>query len=56
VRERVIECVARPVHLGSTTQLWDATVTVTIPVTVTANSSGKLLALFRCTQMLLYPR
>jgi len=48
VREGVIECVARPVHLGSTTQLWDAT--------VTAKGSSKLLALFRCTQMVLYPR
>lgn len=48
VREGVIECVARPVHLGSTTQLWDAT--------VTAKASGKLLAVFRCTQMVLYPR
>lgn len=48
VREGVVSCVARPVHLGKTTQVWDAT--------VTARHSGKLLALFRCTQMLLYPR
>jgi uncharacterized protein (TIGR00369 family) len=48
VREGVVSCVARPVHLGKTTQVWDAT--------VTAGDSGKLLALFRCTQMVLYPK
>src|SRR6476661_4469412 len=34
-----IECHARPVHLGRTTQVWDATV----------SAEGKTLALFRCT-------
>jgi 1,4-dihydroxy-2-naphthoyl-CoA hydrolase len=43
-----IECHARPVHLGRTTQVWDATVTVA--------GSGKTIALFRCTQMILYPK
>jgi uncharacterized protein (TIGR00369 family) len=43
-REGVIECVAKAVHLGRTTQVWDATVT----------SAGKTIALFRCTQMVLY--
>ncbi len=43
-----VDCVARPVHLGRTTQVWDAT--------VTAREGGKLLALFRCTQMVLYPK
>ncbi len=48
VREGLVDCVARPVHLGRTTQVWDAT--------VTAREGGKLLALFRCTQLLLYPK
>lgn len=42
----VIECVATPAHLGRTTQVWDAT--------VTHRASGKTIALFRCTQMVLY--
>ena len=45
-REGTIECEARLVHGGRTTQVWDATVT----------GSGKTIALFRCTQMILYPR
>ena len=45
-REGTIECEARLVHGGQTTQVWDATVT----------GSGKTIALFRCTQMILYPR
>jgi acyl-coenzyme A thioesterase PaaI-like protein len=40
-------CEARMAHGGRTTQLWDATVT---------NAEGKALALFRCTQLVLYPR
>jgi 1,4-dihydroxy-2-naphthoyl-CoA hydrolase len=44
----VIECVATPAHLGRTTQVWDAT--------VTHRESGKTIALFRCTQMVLYPK
>jgi uncharacterized protein (TIGR00369 family) len=40
-------CEASRVHGGRTTQVWDATVT---------DESGKALALFRCTQLLLYPR
>jgi uncharacterized protein (TIGR00369 family) len=43
-----IECVAKPVHLGKTTQVWDAV--------VTHRESGKTIALFRCTQMVLYPK
>jgi uncharacterized protein (TIGR00369 family) len=38
-------CESTLVHGGRTTQVWDATVT---------NDSGKTLALFRCTQLLLY--
>lgn len=47
-RKGVLECVAKPSHLGKTTQVWDAT--------VYEKSSGKTLALFRCTQMVLYPQ
>jgi 1,4-dihydroxy-2-naphthoyl-CoA hydrolase len=35
------------VHGGRSTQVWDAR--------VIANESGKTIALFRCTQMILYP-
>ena len=45
-REGVVACVAKAVHLGRTTQLWDAT--------VTDRASGKTLALFRCTQLVIY--
>jgi 1,4-dihydroxy-2-naphthoyl-CoA hydrolase len=37
---------ATPVHLGRTTQVWDAV--------VTNEATGKTIALFRCTQMILY--
>ena len=47
-REGTIECVATGAHLGRTTQLWDAV--------VTHRETGKTLALFRCTQMVLYPK
>jgi uncharacterized protein (TIGR00369 family) len=40
-----LRCEARMVHGGRTTQVWDAT--------VTRESDGKTLALFRCTQYLL---
>ena len=40
-------CVARPVHKGRTTQVWDAE--------VSAEKTGKTIALFRCTQMILRP-
>jgi uncharacterized protein (TIGR00369 family) len=43
-----LEAVAAPSHLGRTTQVWDATVTV--------EPEGRRLALFRCIQMVLYPR
>jgi uncharacterized protein (TIGR00369 family) len=39
---------ARPVHLGRTTQVWDAT--------VTNATTGRLMALFRNTQLVLLPR
>ncbi len=47
-REGAIECEAKLVHGGRATQVWDAA--------VTDEESGKTLALFRCTQMILYPR
>lgn len=47
-RDGTIECDARPVHLGRTTQVWDAV--------VTHRESGKTIALFRCTQLVLYSR
>ena len=46
--EGTIACAARAAHLGATTQVWDATVTRT--------SDGRTIALFRCTQMILYER
>ena len=46
--EGVIHCVATAAHIGSTTQVWDAT--------VTRRADGRAIALFRCTQMILYPR
>jgi 1,4-dihydroxy-2-naphthoyl-CoA hydrolase len=43
-REGTIACVARLVHGGRTTQIWDATVTA---------PDGRTMALFRCTQLVL---
>jgi 1,4-dihydroxy-2-naphthoyl-CoA hydrolase len=45
-REGAVLCRATPVHLGRTTQVWDASVTV--------EGGEKLIALFRCTQMVLW--
>jgi uncharacterized protein (TIGR00369 family) len=45
-REGVLRCEARAVHLGRTTQVWDATVS-------TADDPLPL-AVFRCTQLVLY--
>jgi acyl-coenzyme A thioesterase PaaI-like protein len=39
---------AKMVHSGKTTQVWD--------VEVRDESTGKMMALFRATQMILYPR
>jgi uncharacterized protein (TIGR00369 family) len=47
-RDGTITCQARVVHAGRTTQVWDAE--------VKHRESGRTLALFRCTQMILYPR
>jgi 1,4-dihydroxy-2-naphthoyl-CoA hydrolase len=45
--EGEITCVATAAHTGKTTQVWDAEVT---------GSTGRTLALFRCTQMILWPK
>ncbi len=41
-------CVATAQHLGRTTQVWDAV--------VTDESNGRRIALFRCTQLVLWPK
>jgi len=46
--EGTIVGVATPLHRGKTTQVWDAV--------VTHKESGRTLAVFRCTQMILYTR
>ena len=48
VREGAIRSEARPVHAGRTTQVWDAE--------VFDEASGRRIALFRCTEMILYPQ
>jgi 1,4-dihydroxy-2-naphthoyl-CoA hydrolase len=47
-RVGTVRCVATLAHGGRTTQVWDAV--------VTHAETGKTIALFRCTQMILYPR
>ena len=47
-REGAILCRAVPVHLGRTTQVWDAVVSV--------EGGDARIALFRCTQMVLWPK
>ena len=47
-RDGVILCQAQVAHRGKTTQVWDSV--------VTDQGSGKTIALFRCTQMILYPK
>ena len=44
----VVACTARLVHGGRMTQVWDAE--------AVNQTTGKTMALFRCTQMVLYPR
>lgn len=48
VREGSIRCEARLAHGGRSTQVWDAH--------VTDEKTNQMLALFRCTQIILYPR
>ena len=47
-RDGAVVCRATPVHLGRTTQVWDAAVSI--------EGSGARIALFRCTQMVLWPK
>jgi 1,4-dihydroxy-2-naphthoyl-CoA hydrolase len=47
-REGTLGCVATPAHLGRTTQVWDSV--------VTRKGDGATIALFRCTQMVLWPK
>lgn len=47
-REGTLDCVAKAVHLGRTTQVWDAV--------VSHRETGKTLALFPCTQMVLHAK
>lgn len=48
VKEGAILCHATAQHLGRNTQVWDAV--------VSDEASGKKIALFRCTQMILWPK
>ncbi len=47
-RDGTIFCRATPAHFGRTTQVWDAVVTI--------EGSDRKIALFRCTQMVLWPK
>jgi uncharacterized protein (TIGR00369 family) len=48
VTEGYIQCEAKAEHLGRTTHVWDAL--------VTDEAGSRKLALFRCTQMILWPK
>ena len=48
VTEGTLVSVGTLAHAGRSTQVWD--------VEVSDESSGKVIALFRCTQFILYPR
>ena len=43
-----LRCIATPHHLGRRTQVWDAN--------VTGQKGNNTIALFRCTQMVLWPK
>ena len=47
-RDGGVACEAKLVHGGKNTQVWDAI--------VTNEQTGKTMALFRCTQMILYAK
>ena len=47
-REGALFCRATPAHLGRSTQVWDAVVTI--------EGTDRKIALFRCTQMVLWPK
>jgi uncharacterized protein (TIGR00369 family) len=48
LRDGAAVCTASLLHGGRTTQVWDAQ--------VTDEATGRLMAAFRCTQIILYPR
>jgi 1,4-dihydroxy-2-naphthoyl-CoA hydrolase len=48
VREGSVNCQAKLVHAGRTTQVWDAQ--------VSNAQNGQPICLFRCTQMVIYPK
>jgi 1,4-dihydroxy-2-naphthoyl-CoA hydrolase len=48
VRDGGVLCEAKLLHGGRTTQVWDAL--------ITAEATGKLMAAFRCTQIILWPK
>ena len=48
VSEGVIRCESECLHAGRTTQVWESR--------VFAEATGKTLAKFTCTQLILYPR
>jgi 1,4-dihydroxy-2-naphthoyl-CoA hydrolase len=48
VREGEVVCTATMLHGGRTTQVWDAR--------VEDPATGRLMAAFRCTQIILYPK
>lgn len=47
-RKGIVRCDATLQHGGRTTQVWDAT--------ATAEDTGRKIALFRCTQLILHPQ
>ena len=46
--EELVLGLATPLHVGRTTQVWDAT--------ITNDSSGRTMAVYRCTQLILHAR
>lgn len=46
LREGVVECVSEPEHIGRTTQVWR--------VKVVDKSTQKVMAIFSCTQLIIY--
>lgn len=48
IKQGSLACHAVAEHLGRNTQVWDAV--------VTDESNGRKIALFRCTQMILWPK
>ena len=47
-REGVVECEAKAMHMGRNTQVWDAL--------VRHRDTNRTIAMFRCAQMILWPK